>query len=92
MTIYSTGLYNGLSFSPDGTLYAADGATAWRLDGTNAVTPGARTALVNVPLIDGIAVAASTNPSQPPFLFGNRNNGIITRIDLNTTRQRSLTS
>jgi YD repeat-containing protein len=77
---------DGVTFAPDGSLYAAVfGQSIVRIAGTNAPTPGAVTTLASVPSSDGTAVAASSDPSRPPFIFANRNDGIITRIDLTTT-------
>src|SRR5205085_12159090 len=55
-----------------------------RIAATNSATPGASTFIASVSTADGIAVGASNDPSRPPFLFANRNDGTITRIDLTT--------
>jgi hypothetical protein len=82
-TYASTGFVDGLAFGPDGTLYGALSGAVAKITGTNSPTPGAVTRLpVSVPFIDGMAI--SGNPSVP-FLYGNRNDGIITKIDLSTT-------
>ena len=76
---------DGLEFGPDGTLYAAGGVGCGgvvKIAGTNSATPGAFTCIASVPSIDGLAVSA--NPSTP-FLYCNRNDGIITKVDLSTT-------
>jgi len=51
----------------------------------NLPSKGAVTPIADVPYADGIAVAGSNNPNQPPFLFVNRNDGIITKIDVSTS-------
>ena len=81
----STGATDGLTFAPDGTLYAAIfGQSIAKVAGTNSSTPGAFSVIADLPLSDGAAVA-NTAPGQPPVIFGNRNDGIITRIDLSTS-------
>ena len=87
-TVYATvGTGNevdGLSFGPDGTLYAAiESEFAGKISGTNSASPGTVILLpVAVPTIDGIAVSADPDI---PFLYGNRNDGIITKMDLTVT-------
>lgn len=82
-TYASTGFVDGLAFGPDGTLYAALSGTVAKIAGTDSPTPGAVTRLpVSVPFIDGTAISANPNV---PFLYGNRNDGIITKVDLTTT-------
>lgn len=78
-----TGFVDGLSFGPDGTLYAALSGHVAKIAGTNSAMPGAVTILsASVPSIDGIAVSSNANT---PFIYGNRNNGTITKVDLTTT-------
>lgn len=93
VTVYATvPLADGLAFGPDGTLYAASiglgGVVA--ISGTNSPppTPGTWKFIAAVPFIDGMAVSAAPNT---PFLYGNRNDGIITKIDL-TTNPPTLTN
>lgn len=89
VTAYASSLNaDGLTFGPDGTLYAADqfNNTLVKIAGTDQTKPGMITPLgVSVPSIDGIAVAAGPDPRQPPFLLANRNDGSITKIDLSTS-------
>lgn len=76
---------DGIAFGPDGTLYAAvfGAGEIAKVAGTNSSTPGAVTILpVSVPFVDGVAISADANT---PFLYGNRNDGIITKIGLSTT-------
>jgi hypothetical protein len=74
---------DGFTFAPDGTIYLKGGTEGiFRVPGTNAPQPAALTLLAFVvggP--DGIAL--EPNPANPskPFLYVNRNDGIITRID-----------
>jgi len=87
-TVYATvgegNEIDGLSFGPDGTLYAAiKTQLVGKITGTNSASPGTVTYLpVIVPSIDGMAVSADPDI---PFLYGNRNDGIITKIDLAMT-------
>jgi len=89
VTVYASSLNaDGLTFGPDGTLYAADQSnnTLVKIAGTDQAKPGMVTSLgVSVPSIDGIAVAAGPDPRLPPFLLANRNDGSITKIDLSTS-------
>lgn len=85
LTVYSSpGTNDGITFTPDGTLYVAANSQVARIAGTNTANPGAFTYLASIPTLDGVAVAASSDPSKPPFLFANRNDGIITKVDLIT--------
>ena len=82
VTPYASVAADGLAFGPDGTLYAAVFNVVAKIAGTNALTTGAVTFInASVPSIDGIAASAVPNT---PFLYGNRNDGIITKIDLST--------
>lgn len=74
---------DGLTFAPDGTMYGAYGGQyVMRLAGSNQPNFGQDTWLQYVPTADGTAVAASSDPTKPPYLFANRNNGIVTKLDL----------
>jgi hypothetical protein len=78
----STGYADGLAFGRDGTLYAATGGSVTKISGTNSANPGSMTVVAsNVPYVDGLAISSVPNA---PFLYGNRNDGIITKIDLTT--------
>ena len=84
VTTYLQGDFDGIAFSSDGTLYAAAERQGgiYRITGTNAQTPGAPTLIALLPgNPDGIAF--EPNPANPakPFLYVNRNDGTITRID-----------
>ncbi len=84
VTTYATiGGADGITFGPDGTLYAAvSNNSVWKVARTNTSQPAAATALASVPTADGTAVAASNDPTKPPFIFVNQNNGSITKVDL----------
>jgi hypothetical protein len=78
-----TGDLDGLSFGPDGTLYAANIDfsnvtldTVVSISGTT-TSPVTVSTVATVPNVDGTAVASDNS-----FLVGNRNDGIITKVDL----------
>ncbi|HEX8069805.1 MAG TPA: protease pro-enzyme activation domain-containing protein [Pyrinomonadaceae bacterium] len=84
ITPYTSGDFDGIAFATDGTLYAAAELQGGihRIAGTNAPQPGAATLIAILPgNPDGIAF--EPNPAHPakPFLYVNRNDGTITRID-----------
>jgi PKD repeat protein len=81
----STKPIDGLAFGPDGTLYASASDTVYRIQGTDKSNAGTATAIAAVSGGDGIAVAASADITQPPFLLANLNGGVIRKIDLTTT-------
>src|SRR5205807_3750915 len=73
---------DGIKFAPDGTLYAAAGDAIIRVSGTNAPTPGTVTTLTFLPgHPDGIELEPNAANASKPFLYVNRNDGTITRID-----------
>ena len=72
---------DGITFGPDGTIYVASGGHAVKVGGTNTSSPTV-TDIATVPTIDGIAVATSADTTKPPAIFGNRNDGKITKVDL----------
>lgn len=77
VTPYFAGDVDGITFAPDGTLYAAFAFDRiLRVTGTPAVV----TTIAFVPRADGIAIEA--NPANParPFLYVNRLDGVITRV------------
>ena len=75
---------DGLTFGPDGTLYAASEDEILRIDGTNTATPGRVSKLADVPHTDGIAVAPATD-TQAGFLLVARTDGNISRVDFDGT-------
>lgn len=79
---YASGDFDGFTFDVDGTIYGASGGGAVaRVTGTNAVTPGVVTILTFLNSPDGIGVEPNPADASKPFLYVNRNDGIITRID-----------
>jgi Calx-beta domain/Domain of unknown function (DUF4214) len=86
-THYLSGDFDGINFAPDGTLYAAAELQGgiYRVTGTNAPTPGVATVIAFLPgNPDGIALEANPANAAKPFLYVNRNDGTITRIDTST--------
>ncbi len=81
-TYASFGFPDGVTFGPDGTIYVASRGHAWKVVGTNSSAAHTPTDIAEVPQIDGIAVAAGTDSTQPTAIFGNRNDGKITKVDL----------
>ena len=84
VTPYVTGgAFDGFEFASDGTIYFKAGFYyIYRAAGTNTPNPGTFT---QIAFVDGgpDGVAIEPNPANPskPFLYLNRNDGIITRID-----------
>ena len=81
-TYASFGFPDGVTFGPDGTIYVASSGHAQKVVGTNSTAAHTVTDLASVPTIDGIAVATSADTTKPPAIFGNRNDGKISRVDL----------
>ena len=71
---------DGITFAPDGTLYAASEDEILRLDGTNTGTPGKVSDVAKVTDSDGIAYAPAT-PTSDEYLVVNRTTGEIDRVD-----------
>jgi len=81
---FSSGFTDGIVFAPDGTLYVKSGCCpdfVARVAGTNTASPGATTIIAYVDEGDGMALESNPADSSKPFLYVNRTNGIITRID-----------
>lgn len=95
VTLYATVGADGIAFGADGTLYGAvQGTGIVSVPSTKVPATGAwpGTQVYNVlnssgqpAPVDGIGVGAGSDPSHPPFLYVNRNDGIITKVDLTTT-------
>lgn len=88
---------DGLTFAPDGTLYAAhepdaSGATISAIAGPGQAEPGTRRPLAAVPHPDGVAVGSpsGSGSGSAPFIVVNRTDGVITRVDLPSGRQTDL--
>jgi hypothetical protein len=75
---------DGLAFGPDGTLYAASGESVLAIDGTSSSTAGAARTAALVPNGDGVAVGVP-GEGESPFVFVNRTDGIVTRVDFSAT-------
>ena len=76
---------DGITFGADGTIYvAAHGLAAVKITRSANDTPTV-TSIAEVPSIDGIALAAGSSPANPSAIFGNRNDGKITKVDLTKT-------
>ncbi|HEX6715156.1 MAG TPA: hypothetical protein VF066_17330 [Thermoleophilaceae bacterium] len=73
---------DGLTFAPDGALYAAGGVRIVRIAGTNASNPGAVSTVAEVPNVDGLAYSPATT-SEPEYLVAVRTDGEIDRVDFN---------
>jgi hypothetical protein len=84
-TYASFGFPDGVTFGPDGTIYVASRGHAWKVVGTNSSAAHTPTDIAEVPEIDGIAVGAGTDPTKPAAIFGNRNDGKISKVDLTKT-------
>jgi uncharacterized repeat protein (TIGR01451 family) len=70
---------DGLTFAPDGTLYAAGGTRIVRITGTNTANPGTVSVVAEVPNVDGIAYSPATT-SEPEYLVAVRTDGEIDRV------------
>jgi hypothetical protein len=87
ISTYASGFgdLDGITFSEDGTLWAGDksvdGNNIFRIHGTADATPGAREALAYVSHPDGIALQENPATTSLPFLFVNRTDGNITRVN-----------
>jgi Domain of unknown function DUF11 len=73
---------DGLTFAPDGTLYAAGGLEIVRIAGTNTSNPGATSTVIALPNVDGIAYSPATTQSGD-YLVVVRTDGEIDRVDFN---------
>jgi hypothetical protein len=72
---------DGLTFAPDGTLFAAGGVRILRIAGTNSSSPGAVSTVADVPNVDGIAYAPATTQGGD-YLVAVRTDGEIDRVDM----------
>jgi sugar lactone lactonase YvrE len=71
---------DGLTFAPDGTLYAAGGMKVIRIEGTGSSSPGKVSDVAAVPKVDGIVYAPATTLDDE-YLVVVRNDGEIDRLD-----------
>lgn len=81
---------DGLTFAPDGTLYAAGGVRIVRIAGTNTSNPGAVSNVIDLPNVDGIAFSPASG-KDPDFLVVVRTDGEIDRVDFNGSSTPILT-
>lgn len=84
-TYANLGFPDGITFAPNGTIYVADQGSAVKIVGTNSSASHTPTHIADVSTIDGIALAAGGSGSSPTAIFGNRNDGKITKVDLTTS-------
>ncbi len=85
VTRYATApAVDGVAFDKDGDLYAESDGTLMKIDGTARPTPGVVKSIAKVPGADGVAFGTHASGS-PPFVVTNRNDGIVTRVDLTKT-------
>jgi len=88
-SVYANVTVDGLTFDPrDGALYGGDEkAGLFSIDRSGTVKP------INSGLmgVDGVGLAATRVPGQPPYLFANQVNGTISKIDLTTKPPRTTT-
>lgn len=85
VTTYAQQRDDGLTFAPDGTLFAA--AEDVRIDAisaTNSANPGQARTIAAVEDADGIAYSPATS-GQDAYLVVNRTNGEIDRLDFDGT-------
>jgi sugar lactone lactonase YvrE len=85
-TPYMTGVHtDGVTFGPDGTLYAAHQPDASGFTVSAVARDGARTGLARVPQADGLALGRAAAPQGGPgFLVVNRRDQRISNVDLAT--------
>lgn len=73
---------DGLAFNADGTLYADSDGTIYSVTGTADRTPGRAHLVTTVSRADGLAFGAASPGASMPFLIANRNDGVVTKVDL----------
>jgi hypothetical protein len=83
LTNYSSVGADGMTFAPDGTLYASDNGSGvvYSITGTNSATPGVATAIATVPGADGITLVTNPSSAALPYVVVNSNAGDIVKID-----------
>jgi uncharacterized repeat protein (TIGR01451 family) len=75
---------DGLTFAPDGTLFAAGGTRIVRIGGTNSAAPGTASTVVDLPNVDGIAYSPAAG-AEDDYLVVVRTDGEIDRVDFDGT-------
>jgi sugar lactone lactonase YvrE len=90
VTVYANTAADGLSFGPDGTLYAATPGGVSSITGTNKPQPATVTFITSVSCADGVAISLDEGK---PFLYtDNSCGGTITKVDLHTLAQTNIVS
>ena len=85
-SVYANVDVDGMTFGPDGTLYAALGSNIYRIAGTNSSVPGAYAVLATAAGSDGIALLApQAGHTIVTSLAVNRWNGSVTVVDFSQT-------
>ena len=74
---------DGLTFAPDGTLYAANESSGviYSITGTDSATPGVATPIATVAGADGITLVTNPSNASLPYVIVNTNSGDIVKID-----------
>jgi len=81
--------FDGFDFAPDGTIYGEGECdlgddNIMSLSGTNTSPPPVATGIANVPTGDGIVLGQNPGSPANPFIFVNRNDGNISKVDTTT--------
>jgi hypothetical protein len=85
VTTYAQQRDDGLTFAPDGTLFAAaDDSRVDAIAATNSPNPGSARTIANVEDADGIAYSPAQSGNDA-YLVVNRTNGEIDRLDFDGT-------
>lgn len=84
VSVYAStpGTPDGLTISPSGTLYVVASGDISSYAATDALVPGKRTSFATIPFADGIAIDVGKGTGSADALFVNRNDGVMTRLDL----------
>jgi hypothetical protein len=80
---------DGISFLPSGTMYAINdkgpNAEVEEIAGTQSPTPGRQLATIaSIHGADAMTFSLPVNGQNPQYMYVNRNDGIVTRLDLDT--------
>ncbi len=86
VTSYLGGTFDGLTFGPDGTLFAEQlhSGNVVRIDGTDKAQPAASSVVGNVNVGDGIALVAPAAGQPLSSVVVNANDGHLVEVDLAT--------
>src|SRR5947207_4815948 len=78
----ATGAADGITFGADGTLYLKAGSGIYKVTGTDKPQPASYTLVTNLPgFPDGVALQPNPGDATKPFLYVNRNDGTLTKVD-----------